>query len=130
MGGVDRRTGADVEFEVTTHDRPEFGCVVVEVAGEVDQATRSLLATALDEAVASGVTVVLDLGRVRFFSAAGAHCLEDAANALQVRASALHLVCPETAPAWPVLNVLGLLRRWPPHQSVAEALRVATARSG
>ena len=116
-------------FTVSTHHCPESGHAIVEAAGEVDQLTRARLAAALVAAVDAvvdgrgGTAVVLDLSDVSFFSAAGVHCLEDAAEALAAYGRCLHLVCPPEGPAWTVLGLLGLLPAWPVHATLDRATR-------
>jgi anti-anti-sigma factor len=113
--------------EVIHH--PGDGYVAVRVAGDVDTGTRAELAAALNKAVAAGVLpVVVDLSDVRFFAAAGVHCVELAVGAIQARGSAAHLVCPCPGAAWRVVSLLGLDREWPVHQDVAGAVTGCAAR--
>ena len=125
--------GEHVGFTLDTHHCPESGHAVVEAGGEVDQLTRARLAATLAAAVAAvaerpgRAAVVLDLSRVSFFSAAGVHCVVDAAAALAARDRALHLVCPPGGPAWTVLDLLALLPAWPVHATLDVAARALVA---
>lgn len=68
-----RRTGV-----LTIADRDQRGWVHVTVAGEVDGATVAVLEATLSAALTSRpppAEVCVDLGDVRFFSAAGVTCL-------------------------------------------------------
>jgi anti-anti-sigma factor len=107
--------------EVSCH--PGDGYVAVRVAGDVDTGTRAELADALDRAVGAGAqTVVVDLSGVRFFAAAGVHCVELAVGTLEARGGAAHLVCPRPGAAWRVVSLLGLHQQWRVHQDVAGAV--------
>jgi anti-anti-sigma factor len=107
--------------EVSCH--PDDGYVAVRVAGDVDTGTRAQLAAALDRAVgADALTMVVDLSGVRFFAAAGVHCVELAVGTLEARGGAAHLVCPRPGAAWRVVSLLGLHQQWQVHQDVAGAV--------
>ncbi len=107
--------------DVSCH--PGEGYVAVRVAGDVDTGTRAQLAAALDRAVAAGaLPVVVDLSGVRFFAAAGVHCVERAVGAIEARGGVTHLVCPCPGAAWRVVSLLGLHRQWLVHQDVAGAV--------
>jgi anti-anti-sigma factor len=109
------------QAEVSCH--PGEGYVAVRVVGDVDTGTRLQLAAALDRAVAAGaLPVVVDLSAVRFFAAAGVHCVERAVGAIEARGGATHLVCPCPGAAWRVVSLLGLHRQWLVHQDVAGAV--------
>ncbi|MHA6626244.1 STAS domain-containing protein [Pseudonocardia sichuanensis] len=112
--------------EVSCH--PGDGYVAVRVAGDVDTGTRAQLADALDRAVGAGAhTVVVDLSGVRFFAAAGVHCVELAVGAIEARGGAAHLVCPRPGAAWRVVSLLGLHQQWRVHQDVDGAVSGAAA---
>jgi len=114
--------------EVICH--PGDGYVAVRVAGDVDTGTRAQLAAALDRAVAAEtLPVVVDLSDVRFFAAAGVHCVESAVGAIRARGSAAHLVCPCPGAAWRVVSLLGLDRQWQVHHDVADAVAGFAART-
>jgi anti-anti-sigma factor len=100
------------------------GYVAVRVSGDVDTGTRAELAAAFDLALAAGVfpVVVVDLSAVRFFAAAGVHCVERAVVEIEARGGRAHLVCPSPGAAWRVVSLLGLDREWRVHHDVAEAL--------
>jgi hypothetical protein len=71
--------------------QPSDSYVHVRIGGEVDMSTRSQLADALRRAVDDhDGAVVIDLSAVRFFSAAGVHCVDTAVAALG---------CPRTSGA-------------------------------
>jgi anti-anti-sigma factor len=108
--------------------RPGDGYVAVRVAGDVDTGTRAQLSAALDRAVTAGtLPVVVDLTDVRFFAAAGVHCVEMAVGAIEARGGAAHLVCPRPGAAWRVVSLLGLDRQWLVHQDVADAVAGCSA---
>jgi anti-anti-sigma factor len=110
-----------LQADVICH--PGDGYVAVRVAGDVDTGTRAQLSAALDRAVMAGaLPVVVDLSDVRFFAAAGVHCVELAVGAIEARGGAAHLVCPCPGPAWRVVSLLGLDRQWVVHQDVAAAV--------
>lgn len=115
------------EAEVDCHRGD--GYVAVRVAGDVDTGTRAELAAALERAVTAEAlrVLVVDLSGVRYFAAAGLHCVEDAVGATEARGGAAHLVCPCPGPAWRVVSLLGLHRKWLVHQDVAGALARCTA---
>ena len=99
------------------------GYVVVRVAGEVDISTRPPLMEALRTAVGSqDRAVVIDLSAVRFFSAAGVHCVDTAVTELGARGRPVRVVCPDPGPVWRLICVLKLHRQWPVHHSIADAV--------
>jgi anti-anti-sigma factor len=108
------------EAEVSCH--PGDGYVAVRVVGDVDTGTRAELAAALDRAMAADASVVVDLSAVRFFAAAGVHCVERAQCEIQARGGRVHLVCPSPGPVWRVVSLLGLHREWRVHHDVADAV--------
>jgi anti-anti-sigma factor len=110
---------------------PGEGYVAVRVAGDVDTGTRAELSDALERALAIGSrSVLVDLTAVRFFAAAGVHCVERAVGALEARGGAAHVVCPRPGPAWRVVSLLGLQQQWLVHQDVEAAVAGCTALHG
>jgi anti-anti-sigma factor len=116
-------------FVAEVNSRPGDGYVAVRVTGDVDTGTQPELAEALERALAIGSrSILVDLTGVRFFAAAGVHCVEHAVGALEARGGAAHLVCPRPGAAWRVVSLLGLQRRWLVHQDVAAAVAGCTTR--
>ena len=102
--------------------RPADDCVVVEVSGELDAFNCGLLTETLEQAVARGTgTVIVDLERVDYFSAAGLHCLEHASEAAADGGCSLHLVCAPDGAALRVLRAAGMGARWPVHSDAEQA---------
>lgn len=98
--------------------------VIVQVSGDVDMFTEPQLASGVQDAIASGSSViVVDLTMVSFFSAAGIRCLESALSAVQAQGSTLCLVCPDAGPARRILHLLDLDREWPLYPALADAIR-------
>jgi anti-anti-sigma factor len=109
---------------------PADDCVVVEVSGELDAFNCGLLTETLEQAVARGTgTVIVDLGRVDYFSAAGLHCLEHASEAAVVSACSLRLVCAAGSTVLQILGATGTSGRWPVHPDVGHARRAGAAAS-
>jgi anti-anti-sigma factor len=107
---------------------PTDDCVVVEVSGELDAFNCGLLTETLEQAVSRGTgTVVVDLGRVDYFSAAGLHCLEHASEAAAVGAGSLRLVCAAGGTVLQILAAAGMVGRWPVHPDVEHARRAGAA---
>ena len=103
--------------------QPSDSYVHVRIGGEVDMSTRSQLADALRRAADDhDGAVVIDLSAVRFFSAAGVHCVDTAVAALGARGRPARVVCPERGPVWRLVCVLDLHRHWPVHHCIAEAV--------
>lgn len=99
------------------------GYVHVRVGGEVDISTRAPLAKALDRAIDEhDAAVVIDLSAVRFFSAAGVHCVDAAVAALGHHGRAVRVVCADTGPVRRLVGVLELHRNWQVHRGVADAV--------
>jgi anti-anti-sigma factor len=118
--------GTVFDAEISCHCAD--GYVAVRVTGEVDTETRDRLAAALEQAVAVGtLPLVVDLSAVRYFAAAGVHCVERAVGAIEARGGAAHLVCPQPGAAWRVVSLLGLDREWRIHQDVPAAVARCTA---
>jgi anti-anti-sigma factor len=108
---------------------PGDGYVAVRVAGDVDTGTRAALTDALERALAVGSrSVLVDLTAVRYFAAAGVHCVERAVGALEARGGAAHVVCPQPGAAWRVVSLLGLQRQWLVHQDFEAAVVGCTSR--
>jgi anti-anti-sigma factor len=107
---------------------PGDGYVAVRVTGDVDTGTRAALSDALERALAVGSpSILVDLTGVRFFAAAGVHCVERAVGALEARGGAAHVVCPQPGAAWRVVSLLGLQQQWVVHQDVDAAVAGCTA---
>jgi anti-anti-sigma factor len=107
---------------------PGEGYVAVRVAGDVDTGTRAALTDALERALAVGSpSILVDLTGVRFFAAAGVHCVERAVGALEARGGAAHVVCPQPGAAWRVVSLLGLQQQWLVHQDLDAAVAGCTA---
>ena len=110
---------------IVSLSRPADDCVVVEVSGELDAFNCGLLTETLEQAVARGTgTVIVDLGRVDYFSAAGVHCLEHASGAATASAHPLRLVCAPDSTVMQILRATGTSGRWPIHPDVERAKRV------
>ncbi|MCO1655035.1 STAS domain-containing protein [Pseudonocardia humida] len=107
--------------------RPADDSVVVEVGGELDAFNCGLLAETLGQAVARGTgAVIVDLARVDYFSAAGLHCLDQAAEQAAAAARPMHLVCAADGAVLRVLRAAGMSARWSVHPDVEQA-RLACA---
>lgn len=103
--------------------RPAEDCAVVEVGGDLDAFNCGLLAETLGQATSRGTgAVIVDLGRVDYFSAAALHCLEHAAEARP-----LHLVCAPGGAVLRVLHAAGMGGRWPVHGDVEQAKLASAA---
>ncbi|WP_214403014.1 STAS domain-containing protein [Pseudonocardia lacus] len=108
--------------------RPADDCVVVEVGGELDAFNCGLLAETLGQATARGTgAVIVDMERVDYFSAAGLHCLEHAAEEAAAARRPLHLVCAPGGAVQRVLLAAGMGARWPVHADVERAKRACAA---
>jgi anti-sigma B factor antagonist len=108
------------DIEVT---QPSGGYVHVRIGGEVDISTRSALDDALRRAIDDhDGAVVIDLSAVRFFSAAGVHCVDATVGALGSRGRPVRVVCPEPGAVSRVVGLLELHRSWPVHHDVASAV--------
>jgi anti-anti-sigma factor len=128
-GGVEEEGPIGV-FVAEVNGRPGDGYVAVRVAGDVDTGTRAALSDALERALAIGSrTVLVDLTSVRFFAAAGVHCVEHAVGAIEARGGAAHVVCPRPGAAWRVVSLLGLQQQWLVHEDLDAAVAGCTAGS-
>jgi len=126
-GGVEEEGPIGV-FVAEVNGRPGDGYVAVRVAGDVDTGTRAALSDALERALAIGSrTVLVDLTSVRFFAAAGVHCVERAVGAIEARGGAAHVVCPRPGAAWRVVSLLGLQQQWLVHEDLEAAVAGCTA---
>ncbi|WP_435582041.1 STAS domain-containing protein [Amycolatopsis thermoflava] len=91
------------------------GMSVVHATGEIDLSTAPRLAEALAEQPG---TVVLDLTRVAFLSAAGVQAMLE----VRGRGRELRLVAPRSCRADRVLDLTGLTSILPRYESVCEAV--------
>lgn len=118
IGDDDRDRGRFVLS--VSHPRPDT--VVVHVAGALDLAT----VPAVRETVISHLDspqLVLDLGRVRFFSGSAAQLLLDLRDDAAGRGCVLHLIEPADRHVRHVLDLTGLAARTLLHATVEDALQ-------
>jgi anti-anti-sigma factor len=109
-----------------TLDKTEAGIPVLQVAGEVDMRTAPGLRLRVDEAIASGNSLVLDLTNVDFLASAGLSILVELARR-----------APETGLRWGVvatgravlrpLEAVGLLSVVPLYAAVSDAVAAVNA---
>lgn len=101
----------------------DAGYVVVEVVGDIDLLSRYVLAEALVAAGRYAVpAVIVDLSAVTLLSAAGFHCLQDAAEPLAARGGQLHLVCPPGCVSDRILRIFDPHGAWSRHADLGTAV--------
>lgn len=110
-------------LEVDIHRAPGADHGIVTVSGVVDLTTREVLDAGFAEACVGCRSVITDLRAVRFFAAAGVHCLLRARNRLTEQGGALRLVCTDDWPVLAVLRAVRLLGNFPIHKDVDAAVR-------
>lgn len=81
---------------------------LVRVGGEVDLATAPDLAAALDEALAAGRPIVLDLTDVAFIDTSGVRVMLDARRHVTENGMELTVVAPPDSPARRILDLTEL----------------------
>jgi anti-anti-sigma factor len=81
---------------------------LVRVGGEVDLATAPELAAALEEALAGGRAIVLDLSDVDFIDTSGVGAMLDARRQISDRNAELMVVAPPGSPARRLLELTEL----------------------
>jgi anti-sigma B factor antagonist len=112
---------ATTSAPLTVRTRERDGVVIVSVTGELDMATVDQVATALQDAMARGRPVVLDMTGLRFFSSAGLRLLVRLREGASVD---VRLAGDQRVVRRP-LELTGLLDLFPVHASVAEAVAAA-----
>lgn len=118
---------------VTVNVTAVHAVTVAEVCGEIDMATRDVMAEPLFEQLdAAPPGLVVDLTKVEFMGSAGLAVLIEAHQRTQQGPAKLAIVAPDQSPASHALTVSGLVQYLPVHRTVGEAMRsVPTAgRSG
>jgi anti-sigma B factor antagonist len=99
------------------------GWTILEVAGELDIATRGDLADRLTQTLAAGgkADVVLDFSRLRFCDASGLSLLVSARLRIRARNGRLRLVCPDGL-VRRLVRIAGLQQSIPVYDTLEEAL--------
>jgi anti-anti-sigma factor len=97
------------------------GAIVVSLVGELDMTTVDLAATAVDEAIARGRFLVVDMTGLRFFSSAGLNLLLQLHREMGEKQLDVRLAGDQRAVARP-LELTGLTGLFPIHKTVTDAL--------
>ena len=111
--------GVSPALVVRTTERD--GAIVVGLVGELDMTTVDLAAKALDDAIARGTFVVLDMTGLRFFSSAGLNLLLQLHREMGEKRLDVRVAGDQRAVARP-LELTGLTDLFPIHRSVSDAL--------
>jgi len=96
---------------------------IIEVSGEVDMATRDVMANPVFAQLdAAPPGLVLDLTKIEFMGSAGLAVLIEAYQRVRQGGTSLGIVVPEGAPLRRTLQISGLLELLPIHPTIADAL--------
>jgi anti-sigma B factor antagonist len=97
------------------------GAIVVGLVGELDMTTVDLAAQAVDDAIARGSFVIVDMTGLRFFSSAGLNLLLQLHREMGEKQLDVRLAGDQRAVARP-LELTGLTDLFPIHKTVSDAL--------
>lgn len=117
-------TGTQPPPAFTARITDEGSATVVRLTGELDMSTVAMARPVIEDAVARGRTIVIDLSGLTFFSSAGLSLLVDLHQRSRATSLAVYLVADQRVVLLP-LDVAGLRDLFPVHVSVVAALAAA-----
>jgi anti-sigma B factor antagonist len=98
---------------------------IATLSGEIDLSNRDEVADRLQEAVASGRHLVVDLDHLSYLDSSGIRMLFELHGQLAADQRSLRLVASPELVVWRVLSLTGLTAAVPHHPSLEQALSAA-----